>query len=147
MKILRNHIIEVAFTKITIEDAPLPWFEILDWMWIQRRDSGPCLHALRYNSFTPKAQAHCHYYRHSPPKPAPIPRLRIWWPSPGLQDGAYLDGNPDASPRLASSQGEELKRLDTSTKSENSRGNFHQTTLSRLGRKFAQALIVSTLEG
>lgn len=42
---------------------------------------------------------------------------------------------------------EELKRLGTSTKPENSGGNFHQTTLSRLGRKFAQALIVSTLEG
>lgn len=59
-----------------------------------------------------------------------------------LRDAKSLDPQ-----RFETAWQEELKRLGTSTKPGNSGGNFHQTTLSRLGRKFAQALIVSTLEG
>jgi len=41
----------------------------------------------------------------------------------------------------------ELMRLNDLTELKKSGGNFHYTTLSRVGRKFAEALIVSTLEG
>ncbi len=59
-----------------------------------------------------------------------------------LRDARSLDLQ-----RFETAWEEELKHLKTFTKPESSGGNFHRTTLSRLGYRFAQALVVSTLEG
>ncbi|MCY4172929.1 MAG: ImmA/IrrE family metallo-endopeptidase [Cyanobacteria bacterium MAG CAR3_bin_5] len=59
-----------------------------------------------------------------------------------LLDAAYLDRK-----HFETAWGRELMRLNALTEPKKSGGNFHYTTLSRVGRKFAEALIVSTLEG
>lgn len=43
--------------------------------------------------------------------------------------------------------GDELKRLQEKTRSGAGGGNFYRTTLARVSHRFAQALVVSTLEG
>lgn len=59
-----------------------------------------------------------------------------------LRDARSLDPQ-----RFETAWEEELKHLETFTKPESNGGSFHRTTLSRLGYRFAQALVVSTLEG
>ncbi|MYF36431.1 MAG: ImmA/IrrE family metallo-endopeptidase, partial [Synechococcus sp. SB0678_bin_12] len=59
-----------------------------------------------------------------------------------LLDATYLDRE-----RFETAWEKELMRLNALTEPKSSGGNFRRTTLSRVGRKFAEALIISTLEG
>ena len=49
--------------------------------------------------------------------------------------------------RFESAWREERERLRTLAQSGGGGGDFYRTTISRVGRRFAKALIVSTLEG
>jgi len=59
-----------------------------------------------------------------------------------LLDATYLDRE-----RFETAWRKELMRLNVLKEPKSSGGNFRRTTLSRVGRKFAEALIISTLEG
>ena len=59
-----------------------------------------------------------------------------------LLDATYLDRE-----RFETVWEKELMRWNALTEPKSSGGNFRRTTLSRVGRKFAEALIISTLEG
>ena len=49
--------------------------------------------------------------------------------------------------RFDAAWAEEIARLHTITKLGSDGGNFHRTTLSRVSRRFARALVTSTFEG
>jgi len=59
-----------------------------------------------------------------------------------LLDATYLDRE-----HFETAWRKELMRLNALKEPKSSGGNFRRTTLSRVGRKFAEALIISTLEG
>ncbi|MCY3537016.1 MAG: ImmA/IrrE family metallo-endopeptidase [Cyanobacteria bacterium MAG IRC4_bin_6] len=59
-----------------------------------------------------------------------------------LLDASYLDQE-----HFETAWEKELMRLNALTQTKSSGGNFRRTTLSQVGRKFAEALIISTLEG
>lgn len=59
-----------------------------------------------------------------------------------LFDASYLDRED-----FETAWEKELMRLNASKQPKNTGGDFRRTTLSRVGRKFAEALIINTLEG
>ena len=58
-----------------------------------------------------------------------------------------LDANRLDRPSFDSAWAKERKRLQTLARRGSGGGNFYHTTLSRVSRRFARALVVSTLEG
>jgi Zn-dependent peptidase ImmA (M78 family) len=58
-----------------------------------------------------------------------------------------LDANWLDRTRFDISWAQEIERLRTLTKGGSGGGNFYRTTLARVSRRFARALVVSTLEG
>ena len=58
-----------------------------------------------------------------------------------------LDANRLERPSFDEAWAQELKRLQTLAQGGSGGGNFYHTTLARVSRRFARALVVSTLEG
>ena len=58
-----------------------------------------------------------------------------------------LDANRLDRPSFDAAWAQERKHLQTLALGSRAGGNFYQTTLSRVSRRFARALVVSTLEG
>lgn len=89
-----------------------------------------------------------HDLRRDEPLPAAVSRLRRAYKVSSLVIlRRLLEAGWISRARFRVAWAEEIRRQGSQTPSTGRGGDFHRTTISRVGRRFARALVVSTLEG